>query len=254
MDQLSDRVAIVTGAARGIGFGVAQRFAREGASVAIIDLDQAAADRAAGQLELAGGASALGVGADVADADAVKAAVAAVVDRFGTVDILMNNAGILRDNLLFKMSDDDWDLVIRTHLRGHFLMSRAVQSHFVAQKRGKIVNVSSTSALGQRGQANYATAKAGIQAFTRTLAIELGPFGVNVNAIAPGFVVTDMTDATAARVGMSPEEFREQAAAVSPVRRVGYPEDIAALVAFLVSDEASYITGQTIYIDGGETL
>lgn len=254
MDRLAGRVAIVTGGARGIGFGVSQRLAREGASVAILDLDGGEAQRAAGLLEPVAGASALGLAADVSDAVQVDRAVESVVERFGQVDILMNNAGVLRDNLLFRMSEADWDLVMNTHLKGHFLMSRAVQSHFVNRKRGKIVNVSSTSALGSRGQANYAAAKAGIQAFTRTLAIELGPFGINVNAIAPGFVVSEMTDATAIRLGMTPEEFRDIAAKESPIRRVGHPEDIASLVAFLVSDEASYITGQTIYIDGGESL
>ena len=172
----------------------------------------------------------------------------------GGLHVLVNNAGITRDNLLFKMSVEDWDLVMSVHLRGAFLMSKAAQQHFVAQKYGKIVNLSSVSALGNRGQANYAAAKMGIQGFTRTLGIELGPYGVNVNAIAPGFIATEMTDATAARVGMAVEDFRQAAADRNPVRRVGYPEDIAATAAFLCSDEASYITGQTLYVDGGATL
>jgi 3-oxoacyl-[acyl-carrier protein] reductase len=166
----------------------------------------------------------------------------------------MNNAGITRDNLLFKMTEDDWDLVMNVHLKGAFLMSKAAQAHFVAQKYGKIVNVSSISALGNRGQANYSAAKMGIQGFTRTLAIELGPFGVNVNAIAPGFIATEMTDATAARLKLDVEEFRRLSAEQNPVKRVGYPEDIAAAAAFLASDEASYITGQTLYVDGGVSL
>jgi len=149
------------------------------------------------------------------------------------------------------MSEDDWDSVMNVHLRGSFLMSREVQKHMVAAKYGKIVNLSSVSALGNRGQANYSAAKMGLQGFTRTLALELGPFGVNVNAIAPGFIVTDMTDQTARRLGVEPEEFRKAAAAGTPVRRVGMPADIAATAAFLCSDEASFITGQTVYVDGG---
>ena len=177
-----------------------------------------------------------------------------MVEELGGLHILVNNAGVTRDNLLFKMTDDDWDIVMNVHLRGAFLMSRAAQKVFVPQKYGKIVNLSSVSALGNRGQANYAAAKMGIQGFTRTLGIELGPYGVNVNAIAPGFIATDMTDATAARVGMSVEDFRAAAADANPVKRVGFPEDIAAVAAFLCSDEASYVTGQVLYVDGGATL
>jgi 3-oxoacyl-[acyl-carrier protein] reductase len=140
------------------------------------------------------------------------------------------------------------------HLRGAFLMSRAVQKHMVDARYGKILNLSSVSALGNRGQANYSAAKMGLQGFTRTLAIELGPFGINVNAVAPGFIVTDMTDDTARRVGADPEDFRKAAAERTPVRRVGQPEDIAATAAFLCSDEASFITGQTLYVDGGARI
>ena len=248
MSRFAGRVAVVTGAARGIGAGTAKRFADEGAAVAVLDLDEQAAGASAVAL---GAAKALGVACDVADAASVDAAVSRVVDELGRVDILVNNAGVTRDNLLFKMSEDDWDAVLNVHLRGSFLMSRAVQKHMVEAKYGKIVNLSSVSALGNRGQANYSAAKMGLQGFTRTLALELGPFGVNVNAVAPGFIVTEMTDATARRLGVEPEELRKSAAALNPVRRVGYPEDIAAAVAFLCSDEASYITGQTLYVDGG---
>jgi 3-oxoacyl-[acyl-carrier protein] reductase len=251
MSRYAGRVAIVTGAARGIGAGTARRLASEGAAVAVLDLDQDAAAKSAAGVDAE---KAIGVACNVADAASVQAAVDAVVEQLGKVDVLVNNAGVTRDNLLFKMSEDDWDMVMNVHLRGSFLMSRAVQKHMVAQKYGKILNLSSVSALGNRGQANYSAAKMGLQGFTRTLALELGPFGINVNAVAPGFIVTDMTDDTARRVGVEPEDYRKAAAEVTPVRRVGQPEDIAAAVAFLCSDEASYITGQTLYVDGGAKL
>ncbi len=254
MGRFDGRVAVITGAARGIGFGVATRFAEEGASVAIIDLDEAAAAEAAAKLPLVEGATSVGIGANVAKAEDTEAAVARVVEELGGLHILMNNAGITRDNLLFKMTEDDWDLVMNVHLKGHFLMSKAAQAVFVKQKYGKIINVSSTSATGNRGQANYSAAKAGVQGFTRTLALELGPFGVNVNAIAPGFIATEMTDQTAARLGLDVDEFRKLSAEANPVKRVGEPADIAAAAAFLASDEASYITGQTLYVDGGATV
>lgn len=254
MGRYDGRVAVITGAARGIGFGTAQRFAAEGASVAILDLDESSAQEAAGRLELVDGAKAVGIGCDVVDGAAAEAAVQRVVDELGGIHVLVNNAGITRDNLLFKMTEDDWDLVMNVHLKGAFNMTKAAQKHFVEQRYGKILNLSSVSALGNRGQANYSAAKMGVQGFTRTLGIELGPFGINANAIAPGFIATEMTDATAARVKMSVEDFRAAAAESNPVKRVGFPEDIAAAAAFLCSDEASYITGQTLYVDGGAKL
>ena len=254
MGRFDGRVVIVTGAARGIGFGTANRFAEEGASVAIIDLDESAAAEAAGRLSLVEGAKAIGVGCDVSNGESVDAAVSRVVEELGGLHVLVNNAGITRDNLLFKMTEDDWDLVMGVHLKGAFLMTKAAQKVFVEQRYGKVVNISSISALGNRGQANYSAAKMGIQGFTRTLGIELGPFGINANAVAPGFIATEMTDATAARLKLDVEEFRKMNADANPVRRVGYPEDIAAAVTFLSADESSYITGQTLYVDGGVTL
>jgi 3-oxoacyl-[acyl-carrier protein] reductase len=251
MGRYDGRVAVVTGSARGIGAGTAKRFADEGASVAVLDLDEAQAQATA---ETLGAAKAVGIGCNVSDAASVEAAVARVIDELGGVHVLVNNAGITRDNLLFKMTEDDWDSVMNVHLKGAFLMSKAVQSTFVEQKYGKILNLSSVSANGNRGQANYSAAKAGIQGFTRTLALELGRYNVNVNAIAPGFIATDMTDATAKRLGVDVEDFRKAAAESNPIKRVGAPEDIAAAAAFLCSDEASYITGQTLYVDGGAKI
>ncbi|MBD5785220.1 3-oxoacyl-ACP reductase FabG [Cellulosimicrobium terreum] len=244
------RTAIVTGGARGIGAAIARRLASDGLQVAVVDLREEQAAETAKSIEDDGG-RAIAVGADVADRGAVDAAIVRVVDELGAPTVLVNNAGILRDNLLFKMTDDDWDAVLGVHLRGAFLMSRAVQAHQVEAKWGRVVNLSSTSALGNRGQANYAAAKAGMQGFTKTLAIELGPFGVTANAIAPGFVATDMVRETAARVGMGFDEFCEHMAKEIPVRRVGQPEDIAALASFLCSEEAGFVSGQVVYAAGG---
>jgi 3-oxoacyl-[acyl-carrier protein] reductase len=248
--RFEGKVAIVTGAAQGIGAAIAQRLAAEGAAVAVADLT---AERGTETVEtiVKNGGRAVAYGADVSKTEDVQTLVAAVVAEFGKVEILINNAGITRDNLLFKMTDEDWDSVINVNLRSAFLMSRECQKHFVAQKYGKIVSLSSRSALGNRGQANYAASKAGVMGLTATLSIELGPFGVNVNAVAPGYIATAMTDATARRVGLDPEQLKAAAAGETPVRRVGEPEDIAATVAFLAADESSFISGQTIQVNGG---
>ena len=244
------RTAIVTGAARGIGAATAQRLAADGNAVAVLDLDEAHCAGTVTAITDAGG-RALAVGADVADAASVERAVARVADELGAPTILVNNAGIIRDNLLFKMTEDDWDAVMSVHLRGAFLMSRAVQAHQVKAGWGRIVNLSSTSALGNRGQANYAAAKAGMQGFTKTLALELGRYGVTANAVAPGFIVTDMTRATAERIGVTFEDFITARAAEIPVQRAGYPDDIAAAVSFFCSEGAGFVSGQVLYVAGG---
>ncbi len=244
------RTAIVTGAARGIGAAVAKKLASDGYAVAVLDLDESACAATVDAIESAGG-RALAVGANVADEASVAAAVERVATELGAPTILINNAGITRDNLLFKMTVDDWDAVMNVHLRGAFLMSRAVQQHMVDAGFGRIVNLSSTSALGNRGQVNYSAAKAGMQGFTKTLAIELGKFGVTANAIAPGFIETEMTAATAERVGVGFEDFKKAAASQIPVNRVGQPEDIANTASFLASEGAGFVSGQVIYVAGG---
>lgn len=249
-DSPTARTAIVTGSARGIGAAVAKRLAADGLRVAVLDLDAAACADTVSAIESAGG-TALAVGANVADPDSVDAAITAVVDGLGAPTVLVNNAGIIRDNLLFKMTVDDWDAVMNVHLRGAFLMSKATQKYMTEAKFGRIVNLSSTSALGNRGQANYSAAKAGMQGFTKTLAIELGKFGITANAIAPGFIQTDMTAATAERMGISFEDFLTFAAKEIPVQRVGQPDDIAHTASFLISEGAGFVSGQVIYVAGG---
>jgi 3-oxoacyl-[acyl-carrier protein] reductase len=244
------RVAIVTGAARGIGAAIAHRLAADGLSIGVVDLDEQGSARTAKEITENGG-RAFPIGADVTDETAAIDAVQQTAAELGPVNVLINSAGIIRDNLIFKMSTADWDAVMDVHLRGAFLMTRAAQTHMTQAKWGRIINISSTSALGNRGQANYATAKAGLIGFSKTLALELGKFGVTANAIAPGFVETDMTQATAARQGIDYEDWKLTVARDIPVGRIGQPEDIAAVASFLCRDEAGYVSGQVIYVNGG---
>ena len=244
------RVAIVSGAGRGIGAAIAHRLAADGMSVGVVDLDEQGSRRTAKEITENGG-RAIPIGADVADETAAGNAVQQTAAELGPVTVLVNSAGIIRDNLIFRMSTADWDSVMDVHLRGAFLMTRAAQTHMTQAKWGRIVNISSTSAMGNRGQANYAAAKAGLIGFTKTLALELGKFGVTANAIAPGFVETEMTAATAARQGLDFEEWKSSIARDIPLGRIGQPEDVAAVASFLCSEDAGYVSGQVIYVSGG---
>jgi 3-oxoacyl-[acyl-carrier protein] reductase len=245
MTRFQGKTALVTGGANGIGAATAARLASEGATVVVADFDEQSAQQTAKEI---GGHA---VRCDVTKLEDVEAAVAAAIEHGGSLDILVTCAGIIRDNLLFKMSDDDWNAVIDTHLKGTFFSVRAAQKQMVEQKSGKIVVISSTSALGNRGQTNYSTAKAGLQGMCKTLAIELGPFNVNVNCVAPGFIATAMTRQTAERVGLDFEKFMQMAAEQTPLRRVGQPEDVAGTIVFLCSEDAGYVSGQVIYVAGG---
>jgi 3-oxoacyl-[acyl-carrier protein] reductase len=248
--KLDGRVAVVTGAGRGIGAAEAIKMAQEGASVAVLDLSAEAGQDTVAAIKKAGG-EAVAIACDVSSAKQVGAAFEEVAHRFGRIDILVNNAGLLRDNLLFKMSEDDWDMVLDVHLKGSFLCSQAVQQYMVEQEYGRIIMTSSIVALGNKGQVNYSAAKAGLQAMARTLALELGRFNVTVNAVAPGWIETEMTKEAAERVGITMEDMKERFAKNIPLRRFGKPEDVANVVAFLASDDASYISGETIYVAGG---
>jgi len=248
--RFQGRVAFITGGGQGIGKAITEEFAAQGAKVAVIDSNETVLVKTAEELTGKGYDVYTKV-ANVVDPEEVETAMNEVVKKFGSLDILVNNAGVLRDNLLFKMTDHDWQAVMDVHLKGAFNASRAAQKHMVDQQYGRIINLSSTSALGNRGQANYATAKAGLQGLTKTLAIELGKFGITVNSVAPGFIETDMTKATAERLGVPFADFMEMGIFNIPVGRSGQPEDIAHSVAFFADEQSSFINGQVLYVAGG---
>ncbi|MFC7686862.1 beta-ketoacyl-ACP reductase [Ureibacillus sp. GCM10028918] len=250
--RFENRVAFITGGSRGIGKGIAETFAEDGAKIAIIDINEEALQEVQAEFKEKG-INILAIQANVVKADEVEAAMEQVVKEFGSIDILVNNAGIIRDNLLFKMTDSDWDQVIDVHLKGAFNTTRTAQKYMVQQKYGRIINISSTSALGNPGQANYSTVKAGLQGLTKTLARELGKFGITSNSVAPGFIETDMTKATAQRMGVPFEDFLKAGASRIPVGRVGKPSDIANAVAFFADENSSFVNGQVIYVAGGPT-
>lgn len=250
--RFESRVAFITGGSRGIGKSIAETFANEGAKIAIIDINEEALQEVQSEFKEKG-IDILAIQANVVKTDEVEAAMEQVIGEFGSLDILVNNAGIIRDNLLFKMRDSDWDQVIDVHLKGAFNTTRAAQKHMVQQKYGRIINISSTSALGNPGQANYSTVKAGLQGLTKTLAKELGKFGITTNAVAPGFIETDMTKATAERIGVPFEDFLKGAASRIPVLRTGKPSDIANAVAFFADEKSSFVNGQVLYVAGGPT-
>jgi 3-oxoacyl-[acyl-carrier protein] reductase len=247
---LADRVALVTGAAGGIGRATAERLAAEGAAVVVADLDGARCDEVARAIEGAGG-RALGCRCDVTSRREAEGAVAAALERWGRLDILVNNAGLVRDAYLFRMTDEDWEQVIAVHLHGAFHCTRAAQAPMVAARFGRIVCTSSISALGLAGQTNYAAAKAGVQGFIRTLALELGPFGITVNAVAPGLIDTPLARRGASLQGITMEELQRRIVPDIPLRRIGQPRDVAAVTAFLCSDDAAYVNGQIVYVRGG---
>lgn len=248
--RFEGRVAFVTGGSRGIGKGIVQLFAEEGASVAFIDVNEEALSEATNEFREKG-YEVFSKVASVTDEEQVEAAVKEAYEALGSIDILVNNAGVIRDNLLFKMTESDWQMVMDVHLKGSFYATKAAQKYMVENKYGRIINISSTSALGNRGQANYATAKAGLQGFTKTLAIELGRYGITANSVAPGFIETDMTRATAERIGIPFEDMIKASIAHIPVGRSGKPEDIANAVAFFADEKSSFVNGQVIYVAGG---
>ncbi|WP_299737206.1 3-oxoacyl-ACP reductase FabG [Rossellomorea sp. y25] len=247
-DRFRGKVALVTGGSRGIGKAIAKLFAEEGAMVAIIDVNEEALLEISEELKKYEIYTKV---ANVIESREVEEAINEVYETFGSVDIVINNAGVIRDNLLFKMTDNDWQTVMDVHLKGSFNVAKAAQGHMVKNRYGRIINISSTSALGNRGQANYATAKAGLQGLTKTLAIELGPLGITTNAVAPGFIETEMTRETAKRIGIPFEQLVEASLQGIPVGRSGQPEDIANAVAFFADESSSFVNGQVLYVAGG---
>ena len=246
--KLENQVAIVTGAGRGIGHAIALRLAREGARVASVSRTAENAKKTADEINALRADAGKAYALDVADHAATQKTAAEILQDFGRVDVLVNNAGVTRDALSMRMSIEDWDTVINTNLKGAFNFSQAVMRSMIKQRSGRIINISSVSGLmGNAGQANYAASKAGLIGLTKTLARELASRGITVNAVAPGFIVTDMTSALS-------EEVKEGIMAKIPLKKLGQPDDVAAAVAFLASSEANYITGQVLTVDGGMVM
>ena len=245
--EFEGKIALVTGAARGIGRAIAEELARRGADLALCDLQADWLDETAEAVK-ALGRRVLTLSVDVGDSQAVNTAVSEVLDTFGQIDILVNNAGITKDTLLVRMSDEDWDQVLRVNLRGTFCFTRAVAKPMMKQRKGAIVNIASIIGLiGNAGQCNYAASKAGVIALTKSTAKELAGRGVRVNAVAPGFIASKMTEAL-------PEKVRQQMLANIPAQRLGQPEDVAATVAFLAGESAAYVTGQVLNVSGGMVM
>ena len=248
MSDLTGKTAIITGASRGIGAEIAKRFAEAGAKIVVNYSGSQQKAEAVVEMIKENGGEAIAVKANVADADAVKAMVEATMAAFGSVDILVNNAGITRDNLMMRMKDDEWDDVINTNLKGVFVCTKAVTRQMMKQRSGRIVNIASiVGVMGNAGQANYVASKAGVIGLTKTTARELASRGIPANAVAPGFITTDMTD------GLN-EDIQKTMMAQIPLGRFGKPEEVAKAALFLASDEASYMTGQTLHLDGGMVM
>jgi len=246
--SLEGRVAIVTGAARGIGKAIAETLAQRGANIVVVDLRMELAEETAKEITAKTGANAIALEADVSDRESVKAMIKSALEKFGKIDILVNNAGITRDGLIMRMKEEDWDMVLDINLKGAFNCAQALARPMMKQRYGRIINITSVSGVvGQAGQTNYSSSKAGLIGFTKALAKELGSRNITVNAVAPGFIETVLTDDL-------PEEIKEFSMKMTPMARFGKPEDIANAVAFLAAEESSFITGVTLQVDGGMVM